>query len=40
MGDLAFSHEITQCILQFHQLDKQVVFRVEIRGALRALEIK
>jgi len=38
--DLGFSHEIAECVLQLHQLNEQIVLRIECRRALGALKIE
>src|SRR5688572_4029860 len=40
VGDEVFSSEEPQRVLQLHQLNEQVVLRVEPRGMHRALEIE
>ena len=40
MGDELLSLEVAERVLQFHELDEEVVLRVEFRRAHRALEIE
>ena len=37
---MLFSHEIALGILQFHQLNEKIMLRIEVGGALGALEIE
>ncbi len=40
VGDEFFTAQVAQRVLQFHQLDEHVVFRVQARRRLRALEVE
>ena len=40
MCDQVFPFKITEGIFQFHELDKQIMLRIELRGAHGAFKIK